>query len=309
MNATKTDLFSGTIDFDTIADRIEQIDIDGSPAEQRAGYSKLLLGDDLEPDTTAGGIAQAGDLDLNGVPARLFEPTGTASTTQTIVWFHGGGLVFGSPETHARLAQRLADATGFPVFVPRYRRAPEHLWPKQFDDAQAVIAALRERGFEKIALGGDSAGGHLSLVMAMAENRFERPVQAVVAFSPDTDRSGKSDTREANTPKDAMNAHEDDLKNAEIAFGADFPKDNPQMSPLLDDLSLLPPTHLEVGSVEVLLGESQLVHEWGTEQGADVSLHVEPDAFHMWQLWTPWLPQANQSIDRAAQFLKKQLGA
>ena len=77
--------------------------------------------------------------------------------------------------------------------------------------------------------------------------------------------------------------------------------------PFVDDLSILSPLHVEVGETEVLLDEAQILAERGRAAGAEVSLHIEPEAFHMWQLWSPWLREANESLERAARFVSERL--
>lgn len=286
--------FSGTVTLDEVTDWIDDHGLGDTPEAKRADYEALLLGDDPGPqpgrDDTWGGVA--GRTVGDGTPR--------------VVWFHGGGNVFGSPRTHARAAKALAERLGAAVFLPDLRLAPEHVWPAQKEDALAVAEALMDEAGE-IGLVGDSSGGHLSVVSALALAGRGRPPAAVVAFSPDADRTGLSDTREANTPRDAMNSDEDDRENYEIAF-PNHPDDDPDVSPVLADLSALPPTHVEVGSVEVLLGEDRILVERAQAAGAEASIHVEPDAFHMWQLWAPWLPQAGASLDRAAAFLRPRLG-
>ena len=138
--------------------------------------------------------------------------------------------------------------------------------------------------------------------------REGRPATVAAVFSPNADRTGLSDTRGPNSETDAMNNDEDDRRCASISTGpVDLPDDDPTISPLVDDLSLLPPMHVEVGGTEVLLGEAQILAEKGRAAGAEVTLHVEPDAFHMWQLWSPWLPQADASLERAAGFVASRL--
>ena len=181
---------------------------------------------------------------------------------------------------------------GVLVILPRYRLAPEHPWPAQLADGLDVLRAAQDAG-QRVAVAGDSAGGHLALTVALALGRDGRPPAALALFSPNTDRTGLSDTRKANTPRDPMNADEDDRSLAQMVFG---------------DLSLLPPTHVEIGDREVLLGDSQVLAQRANEAGATISLHVEPGAFHMWQLWTPWLPAADVSLRRAAAFLSVATG-
>ena len=289
--------FSSPVSFEDVAARIESVDLGDEPATMRRRFARLALGD--EPGPPPGGTSTAG-----GVEVRTVGPAGGADAR--VVWFHGGGYVFGSPETHARPGARLADGVGAATVLPRYRLAPEHGWPAQRDDGLAVARALQDAG-HRLALAGDSAGGHLALVVALALARDGRPPVAVALFSPNTDRTGLSVTREANTPRDPMNADADDRQLAEMAFG-ERPDSDPEVSPVLADLALLPPTHVEVGAREVLLGDALALVERAGAAGAEVSLHVEPGAFHMWQLWTPWLSEADASLDRAARFLRPRLG-
>lgn len=168
-----------------------------------------------------------------------------------------------------------------------------------------VVRALQGSG-QRVALAGDSAGGHLALTTALALAREGHPVAALLLCSPNTDRSGLNTTRRANSPRDPMNDDDQDTALARLAFG-NMPEAHPQVSPLLDDLSLLPPTHIEVGENEVLQDDALLLASRGRSAGAPVECHVERGVLHMWQLWTPWLAPANTSIARLAAFLRKQL--
>ena len=261
-----------------IVARIRAHPLGDTVAAKRKDFAQLVLADG-EPD---GAVRCGGD--------------GPA----TILHLHGGGYVFGSPLTHRRLGEGLAEASDLPVLLPAYPLAPEHHWPAQFD---AALAACDEVTGPLI-LSGDSAGGHLALVTALERARRGRPVAGLVLFSPNTDRSGLSRTREANDATDPMVDDAGDRALAEMAFG-DRPADDPQVSPLLDDLSLLPPTHIEVGGGEVLLDDSRLLADRGRAAGATVTLHVEPEGLHMGQLWSPWWPVANQSLARAGRFARE----
>ena len=285
-----TGLFDGPVTFDDVEARIEAVDLGDTPEAMRAGFARLVRGDAAgEP------VPQAIPETWGGIDTLRLGP---ADVDAVAVWFHGGGYVFGAPETHARTAAAFAEALGVPVVLPRYRLAPEHAWPAQRDDALAAVRALQDAG-RRVALAGDSAGGHLALVTALALAGEGRPARALALFSPNTDRMGLSSTRQANTPRDPMNADDDDRQLAEWTFQG-LPDDDPEVSPLLADLGRLPRTHVEVGGREVLLGDALLLAERACASGADLSLHITADAFHMWQLWTPWLPAADASIRRAA---------
>lgn len=262
------------------------------PQEQRANFVRLTLG-------TANGSAQ---------PARQSIALGGAGTRGTLVYFHGGGYSFGSPQTHERIGRALAQRSGLRVVLPAYPLAPEARWPAQLD--AAVVAVRREaRAHDApVLLAGDSAGGHLALVTALALARVGKPVAGLLLFSPNTDRSGLSRTRERNDALDPMVDDAGDRALAQRCFGA-LPVLHPQVSPLLDDMSLLPPLYIEVGAQEVLLDDSRLLARRARQAGRPVTLHVVPNGLHMGQLWTPWWPQANASLDRAADFIRSTVGA
>lgn len=106
------------------------------------------------------------------IPLRIYSPP-SAEPTPLILFMHGGGWVAGSLETHDFLAARLAEGTGSMVVSVHYRRAPENRHPAQLDDCYTALCwAVRQAGFlsvdpERIALVGDSAGGHLATSCAI----------------------------------------------------------------------------------------------------------------------------------------------
>ena len=300
--------FRQPVTLDDVAQRIASVPIDGSPAEMRRAYAWLMRGDALGQPVPVGRPARIGAVDGWAVPPGRDAPA-AADVDVRVVWLHGGGYVFGSPETHWRPAATFASMVGETVFMPRYPLAPETLWPGQLEAALDVCRAVLDRG-HRLAVVGDSSGGHLTLGTVLQLAREGRPATVAAVFSPNADRTGLSDTRGPNSETDAMNNDEDDRRCASISTGpVDLPDDDPTISPLVDDLSLLPPLWVEVGGTEVLLGEAQILAERGRAAGAEVELHVEPDAFHMWQLWSPWLPQADASLQRAATFVASHLGA
>ncbi|WP_420456946.1 alpha/beta hydrolase [Rubrivirga sp.] len=298
--------FDAPVTFDDVAERIGSVPIDGTPDEMRRAYAWLIRGDALGRPIPVGRPARIGQVQGWAVPPG--RDAETASDVEIrVVWLHGGGYVFGSPETHWRAAATFAARLGETVFMPRYPLAPEALWPAPLRDALDVARAVQDRGLA-LAVVGDSAGGHLTLGTVLQLAREGRPATVAAVFSPNADRTGLSDTREPNSETDAMNNDEDDRRCASISTGpVDLPDDDVTISPLVDDLSLLPPLWVEVGGTEVLLGEAQILAEKGKEAGAQVELHVEPDAFHMWQLWTPWLAEADASLQRAAGFVADHL--
>jgi acetyl esterase len=114
-------------------------------------------------------VARVDDVDADGVPARLYVPTGADGI---VVHLHGGGFVFNDVEVHDAVSRRLANRTGMAVLSVDYRRPPEHRFPAAPDDVDTALGWL---GRESAAQGitgptyahGDSAGGNLALVAAL----------------------------------------------------------------------------------------------------------------------------------------------
>src|ERR1035438_7084715 len=104
------------------------------------------------------------EVDLAGMRTLLVEPAREARPG-TILFFHGGGFVFGSPETDMCLTAALVTRTGYRAYSPDYRLAPEHPFPAGVNDAFDAYRALLDAGQDPstIALAGASAGGGLEV--------------------------------------------------------------------------------------------------------------------------------------------------
>ncbi len=150
----------------------------------------------------AGGIV---DLTIaGGIPARLYRPR-TKGPVPTIVFFHGGGWVFGSVPSYDAQCKRLRDDTGAVVLSVEYRLAPENPYPAAVEDAIAATqwAAnnIARLGGDAGALGvaGDSAGGNLAAIAAIAMRDAGVPLRAQLLIYPATDfvglRSGEASQR------------------------------------------------------------------------------------------------------------------
>ncbi|TCO44631.1 acetyl esterase/lipase [Kribbella antiqua] len=270
-------------------------DLGQTAAEQRAGFDELFadrpLGDDvtLTPST------------LGGVPALDVQVEG-ADGDGVIFYLHGGGYVIGSARTGANLAAPLARRTGLPAVSLDYRLAPENPFPAAVDDALAAYKELLGSG-RPIVIAGDSAGGGLALATMLAARRDGLPLPAAaVVFSPwaDLTLSGASlDTRGDYDPLFSR-AHMEEY--AEKYLAGHDPKDE-LASPLLADLTGLPPLLIQVGSAEVLLDDALQLAVRAAEHEVDVSLDVVAGAPHVYQLMVGLMDEADTALTRAADWL------
>jgi acetyl esterase len=147
-----------------------------SPAEARQMFEKMAVPVPGEP------VAELADRTLPGpagaIPARVYVPDGVSKPAPAVVYFHGGGWVIGSLETHDNLCRALANRAQAVVVSIDYRLAPESRFPAAAEDCYAATRWVAERGAEigvdgaRVAVAGDSAGGNLAAVVAlMARDR------------------------------------------------------------------------------------------------------------------------------------------
>jgi acetyl esterase/lipase len=274
-----------------------------SVEEIRTHFKALMAGMFVPPDIRISGTT------LGPRPALHVERDGE-TRAGTILYFHGGGFVFGSPETALSLTGHLVVKTGFGAYSVDYRLAPEHPFPAAIEDTLAAYRDLLERGADpsSMAFAGDSAGGGLAITTCLAARDAGLPLPAaIVAFSPglDATRSGESmRTKEGIDPIFTRAA----LDHTGAMYVADADVHQPLLSPALyADLTGFPPLLIQVGTNEVLLDDSTRLATRAREAGVDVILDVTADAPHVFQSLVGELDEADEALDRAALFLRQRL--
>ncbi|HEX8812659.1 MAG TPA: alpha/beta hydrolase [Terracidiphilus sp.] len=229
----------------------------------------------MEHVTAPAGVTYEADT-VGGVSGWWSRPE-SPQPGEAILFIHGGWFNWGSAQAFRHLVGHIAARVGVEAFVPDYRLAPEHPFPAAVEDVRASYFGLVERGYSKIAVIGDSAGGNLAvgLLVFLAANRpanAAAPIGAV-ALSPVTDLllSGASwETRAQADPyfirpqavelvRSYLNGHD---------AGDTF------ASPLYADLSGLPPIRVIAGEDEVLLDDSVRLVERAAATGVDARLDI-----------------------------------
>jgi monoterpene epsilon-lactone hydrolase len=246
--------------------------------------------------------AEVTDSHADGVPVR-WTVAPRAARDRVLLYFHGGGYVLGSLDTHQDLMARLANGTGWSVLGVDYRLAPEHPWPAAVDDAVAVYRWLRaEQPEARIALAGDSAGGGLALALMqrLAAQGLPQPVAAVL-FSPWTDLTASLDSHRSRAEVDPM-VSGTVLRRLAAHYVAGADATHPEISPLFGDLTGLPPLLIQVGDDEVLLDDARELGRRAAAAGVTVSQRVWPGAFHVFQI-VPQLPETAAALGDVARFL------
>jgi len=240
---------------------------------------------------------------VDGVAGEWVEGNSPADTT--LLYLHGGGYFGRSATSHRAITCSFA-SQGFRVFAPDYRLAPEHPFPAAVEDATAAYRGLLAGGCAspQLVVAGDSAGGGLSLSLMLGLRAAGVALPAAAAlFSPWTDLAATGESIRTNANRCAMFNGPDIGPTARYYLGRTDPR-NPLASPLYADLTGLPPLLIHVGADEALRDDSTRLAERARAASVPVDLAVWPIVPHAWQLAPHLIPEARQSLRKAADFLR-----
>ncbi len=243
---------------------------------------------------------------VGGVSCEWHVPSG--KTDRTIVYVHGGGYVIGSLNSHRGMLAHFAVAAQARVLAVDYRLAPEHPHPGALEDALAAYEAVLAEGTapSKVVIGGDSAGGGLTLATLMALRDAGKPLPAAgVCFSPWADLALTGESLTTRADKDPLVVAEDLQK--WISFYVDpsgKKADDPAITPINGDFSGLPPLFVAVGTNEVLYDDAARVVEKAKQAGIETAFDIGEDMIHVWQFFPGMFPEADAGLEKAAAFIK-----
>jgi acetyl esterase/lipase len=277
------------------------LDVERSIQERRTQLDQLARRGIRVPPGVTVRTVQAG-----GVHAEWIEPA-DAPKQRVVLYLHGGGYCLCSLDTHRGLASRLALASGRCLLNIDYRLAPEHPFPAALDDAVAAYRWLLGRGLPAsgIAIGGDSAGGGLALAAAVHLRDEGMPLPgAIFLLSPWTDLTLSGESHLTLRDVDPIFGGRDRPLFGRSYYGSRDPA-HPLISPLFADLQGLPPTLIQVGSDEILLDDSTRLETRLMAAGVKAQLEIWPGMWHVFQVFAPFLPEAQQAIDRLGAFVRQ----
>src|SRR5579884_1092068 len=210
-------------------------------------WMKIPMGEPVEPESVAHVEDWSVAVPDGSVTVRIYTPEGTAPFP-VLVFFHGGGWVIGDLDTHDGICRSLANGAGCIVASVDYRLAPEHKFPAAPEDCYAATVWVAKNAStfngdpSRVALGGDSAGGNLTAVVAqVARDRGGPPLVFQLMIYPAT--NFKMDTPSIEENAEGYFLTKDDM----IWFtnhylNSEDEKEHPLASPLLvSDVSGLPP--------------------------------------------------------------------
>ena len=227
--------------------------------------------------------------DIDEIACEQITPSFPHRTDCIILYCHGGGYTCGELNYARVLAAKMAVHTGLEVFSFAYRLAPEHPFPAALEDAEAVWQFLMLKGYgsKQIILAGDSAGGNLALELCL--NMVKRECflpKGLILISPWTDMTATSPSYETYGASDPILSEEYVHLIRKSYVGEEVDYKNPIYSPLYADTKTFaefPPTLIQVGSHEILRGDSERLAKKLRKAHCQVKLEIYRGGGHVFQ--------------------------
>jgi acetyl esterase len=252
------------------------------------------------------------------IPIRIYHPNGAAKPAPVLIYYHGGGYVCGGLESYDALCRKLAEESGFVVASVDYRLAPEHPAPGPGDDAYAAFlwlaAHAREYGAdpERLAVGGDSAGGGLAANVALrARDEHGPPIMHQLLVYPAVGTAaGSASARAYGTGYG--------LTNDRMAFYWNCYIPRPELAALPYVLADNAASLRGLPPATILMAECDPLHDMGVayaerlqRDGVPVELHVYEGMIHAFFSYIAIFDQGRRAVSDAAAALRNaaQVGA
>ena len=254
----------------------------------------------VAPDVTCEAV------DCDSVPGEWSLVPGS-EPSKALLYFHGGGYCSGSITSHRRLVTEAGRAARMRTLAIDYRRAPEHPYPAAHEDAITAWRFLRKQGIaaNNIAVGGDSAGGNLTLALIERLRAAGEELPACAwLLSPWTDLTMSGATLQTRDAVDPLihTAYLTELADAYAPPPID--RRDPLISPLFADLAGFPPMLVQVGSAETLLADATRLAEAAGAADVEVRLEIWPHMIHAWPVWNAALTDGRRALANAGQFIR-----
>ena len=280
----------------TLLDMLEEIgsaSLSASTPEEARARFRLLTVEARDPASVVP-VGEVEDLVVAGgegeLPARLYRPAVDGEhPLPVLVFLHGGGFVIGDLDTHDNQARRLCRDLGALVVSVDYRLAPEHPFPAPLDDCLAATRWVAENAArlggdpDRLAVGGDSAGGNLATAVAQRCRDEGGPaLSAQLLLYPVTDLTDPDGERHRSRRDNASGylLTQEDMRWFESSYAQDGQRSEPLASPLVADLHGLPPTVIVTAQYDPLRDEGNAYAAALETAGVSVTHHCFDGLIH-----------------------------
>ena len=286
-----------------------------TPQQMREGFRRLARSVDLKGVPI--GAIQDGELPGPGgpLPYRIYTPQQPAARPlPALVFFHGGGCVFGDLDTHDGLCRVLCSESSCAVISLSYRRAPEHKFPAAVEDSYAATLWVHDHAADlgldaqRIAVGGDSAGGGLAAVVCQAAAIHQGPRLALqLLLCPVMDMRPQTPSRHALAQGYFLDQATMDWMLRHYCT-ADADLDDPRLSPLrAPQFAGLPPAHIHTAEFDPLRDEGEAYARVLLQAGVPARHTCHAGMIHHFYAMAGAVPPARAALKAAAGAMREAL--
>lgn len=225
-----------------------------------------------------------------------------------VLHFHGGGYAFNAAVSK-HFGRMLAVMLGRRLFYADYRLIPEHPHPAQIEDALAAYRYVLEQGIppHQIVVTGDSAGGHLALMLLAALRKKELPQPALaIAISPWTDTGVRGESLYGNDQYDLVQGYMTQCFGKWLVKNTPYSHEN--VSPMYQDFKGVCPIYIQAGGREILV---DMIRDFAAKLHAEnqaVMLDVWPDMTHEFQAYGSDLTDSMDALMRMKKLIEENEG-
>ncbi len=298
-----------------LLDALAQMDappiLESEPAEVREAMAALGSMSDAADEEVREVVEQTIPGPGGELRVRIYTPVlATEGAPQAcLVWYHGGGWVIGDLDTTDGVCRALCGRSAATVISVDYRLAPEHPYPAALEDAEAAFDWVRDHAEElyiapdRIAVGGDSAGGNLAALVAQSR-RGQVAFQLLVY--PATDLTNSHPSHEENAEGYLLTR--DHMIWFTGHYLGDHDRTDPRVSPLhADDLSGLAPAFVLTAEFDPLRDEGEAYAARMADAGVEVTTRRYDGMIHAFFQLNGAIDRANDALDDAAAALTRAL--
>jgi len=224
------------------------------------------------------------------------------------VYFHlfGGGYIMGTLESRRWIPYHISRVTNLRCLNIEYRLAPEFPFPAALEDAIESYRWLISENFDpkKILIGGESAGGGLTIATLLKLRELKLPLPAgAILMSPWADLTGSGKSIITNQKFEPL--IKDGIENMANSYAQKEPLKNPLISPIFADLKGLPPLLIQAGGIEALVDDSITLANRAKEAGVEVTLEIYENMTHVFQNFGEELSESRKAFENVNEFIKK----
>jgi acetyl esterase/lipase len=261
-------------------------------------------------------VAEVSDRTIDGgIGVRIYNNAPEETGQPIVVFYHGGGFTIGDLDSHDSMARAIALQVGAVVVAVDYRLAPEHPFPAAVDDAFAALQWVSEHAEElggdpdRLAVGGDSAGGNLSAVVAMlARDAGGPPVKFQMLWYPVTQWGAEHPSITENAQAPVLTVADMDRFREYYLGDRDPSTLGIKLSPAsAEDLKGLPAAYIATAGYDPLRDDGARYAELLRDAGVPVELHEAESMVHGYVMFASIVPAATEAFQRSLAALKAAL--